>query len=510
MSYTKNYFRIFFLPIIIILTASQILAQDGELEKLLRLDIEELTNVTIISATKTLSKINEVPSSVQVITAEMIKEYNFFTLEDALSILPGFQFRNILGFNSYVFQRGIPNQNNLTLLLVDGVQINELNSGGFYAGGQFNLDNVQRIEVVYGPTSALYGTNAISGVINIITKEPKDNPGISASGLYGTFNTYNGNIAYGYFDEEKDFGLRITSMFKSSKKADLADGKGDFNWSSDMENFENDYSVDLKSNYKDWKFGLLFQNKQSSRTTDYKSIGTNYLDKNTLWNIIFINSFIKYNHDFSNDFSLFSTLYYRNSTILDNTVAYITDAYQVGYYRPNSLAGWENMFSYLPLQDLKIIGGILFEYESLADSYSITYSNSSIEKPPVPGNPKMDNNTLLSLYFQTQYKIYDSLNVYGGARFDHSSIYNDIITPRFGLVFNKAKFTIKLLYAEAYRAPKPWDFTFSLGNPDLKPEKMRSLEIAASYLVYRNTKVNLSVYKNKLYDLIIQEQFYCF
>ncbi len=85
------------------------------------------------------------------ITAEQIRDNGYFTLEDALADLPGFQFRNILGFNSYLFMRGVPSQNNKILLLVDGVQINELNSGGFYAGGQFNLTNVDRIEVVYGP-----------------------------------------------------------------------------------------------------------------------------------------------------------------------------------------------------------------------------------------------------------------------------------------------------------------------------------------------------------------------
>ena len=76
----------------------------------------------------------------------------------------------MVSINSYVFQRGVPSQNNLIVLLVDGIQINELNSGGFYGGGQYNLSNVERIEVVYGPASALYGTNAISGIVNIITK----------------------------------------------------------------------------------------------------------------------------------------------------------------------------------------------------------------------------------------------------------------------------------------------------------------------------------------------------
>jgi iron complex outermembrane receptor protein len=496
--------RIFLLVIAFLLTSNRVFSQENELDKLLNLNIEELSDIKIISATKILTNINEVPATVRVITAETIKENGFFTLEDALSILPGFQFRNIEGFNSYVFQRGIPNQNNLTLLLVDGIQINELNSGGFYAGGQFNLDNIQQIEVVYGPASALYGTNAVSGIINLITKEPS-NKGLSLSGLYGSFKTYNGSLAYDYYDEKSDFGFRLSGSIKSSEKADLAGSEGDFNWPSDMENYEDDYTLDIKSQYHNLKYGFLFQNKKSSRTTNYKSTGTNYLDKNTLWNISFINSYLKYNLNFSSKLDLLSSLYYRNATILDNTVAYIDNNAQVGYYRPNSLVGIENMVSYSPLSDLKIIGGLLFEYESLANDYSVTYSTSPSVKPPLPPDPKMDKNTLLSLYLQVQYKLNASFNLYGGVRFDHSSVYDDVVTPRLGLVYNKEKLTVKFLYSEAFRAPKPWDYTFGLGNADLKPEKMRSFEAAAQYFLLPGFSVDLSLYKNKLSNTIIQE-----
>ncbi len=482
-----------------------IFPQENELEKLLQLNIEDLKDITIISATKTLTNINEVPATVKVITAETIKENGFLTLEDALSILPGFQFRNILGFNSYIFQRGIPNQNNLILLLVDGIQINELNSGGFYGGGQFNLDNVQRIEVVYGPASALYGTNAISGIINIITKDPMNNKGLSLSGLYGSFKTYNGSLAYGYYDEKEEFGFRVAGMVKGSQKADITGSEGDYNWSSDMENFEDDYSIELKSQYHDLNFGITYQSKKSSCTTQFKSTGTNYLDKNTLWNIGFLNSYLKYDHSFSHDLNLLSTLYYRNATVFDNTIAYITDVSQVGYYRPNHLTGFESMLSYTPLQDLKFICGVILEYESLSNNFSITYSNSPAVKPPLPQTPEMDDNTLLSIYLQTQYKLNESFNLYGGARFDHSSVYENVVTPRFGLVFNEDKLIVKLLYSEAFRAPKPWDYTFGLGNTDLKPEKMRSFEVAAQYLIFQHFNVDLSIYKNKLSDLIIIE-----
>lgn len=497
--------RFFLFTAMFLCISIQLFSQENELDKLLKLDIEDLSGLKIISATKTLTSINEVPATVKVITAETIKENGFLTLEDALSILPGFQFRNILGFNSYVFQRGIPNQNNLALLLVDGIQINELNSGGFYAGGQFNMNNIDRIEVVYGPASALYGTNAISGIINIITKNPENYKGFNLSGLYGSYKTYNGDLAYGYYNEEKELGFRIAGMVKSSEKADLTDAAGDYNWSGNMENFEDDYSIDLKGQYKSFKAGFTFQNKQSSRTTNYKSTGTNYLDKNTLWNINFINAYLKYDYSFSPALDLLSTLYYRNSTILDNTVAYIDNMSQVGYYRPNNLTGIETMLTYSPQADLKLICGILFEYESLARDYSITYSSSPSVKPTAPSDPAMDNNSLISIYFQAQYKLNKAFNLVGGARYDHSSIYDNVVTPRFGLVLNQDEFIIKFLYSEAFRAPKPWDYTFGLGNPDLKPEKMRSFELAAQYSLLQNFNVDLSLYSNKLYNIIIQE-----
>ncbi|RPI05023.1 MAG: hypothetical protein EHM64_08010, partial [Ignavibacteriae bacterium] len=81
------------------------------------LSLTHLPELEITSASKVAQKVSEVPSTVFIIPAAEIKENGYMTLEEALSDLPGFQFRYIEGFNSSVFQRGIPNQNNLTLLL---------------------------------------------------------------------------------------------------------------------------------------------------------------------------------------------------------------------------------------------------------------------------------------------------------------------------------------------------------------------------------------------------------
>ncbi len=182
-------------------------------EDILNMSLEELLNTEVVSASKIPQKLREVPAIVRVITADQIKERGYFVLEEALADLPGFNFRNILGFNSYSFMRGAPNQNNLILLLIDGIQVNELNSGGFYGGGQYNLSNTDRIEVVYGPASALYGTNAVSGIINIITKKPEGKGNRHISGSMDSFATTNLDFGYDYLNKLKNLGFRVSGMY---------------------------------------------------------------------------------------------------------------------------------------------------------------------------------------------------------------------------------------------------------------------------------------------------------
>ena len=133
--------NIVLLSFYLLFTANNLSAQTDTLN-FYEYNLVDLSKMEVVSESKTVKSISEVPANVKVITKEDILEKGYFTLEEALSDLPGFQFRNILGLNSYVFQRGISSQNNKILILIDGIQINELNSGGFYGGGHYNLVNV--------------------------------------------------------------------------------------------------------------------------------------------------------------------------------------------------------------------------------------------------------------------------------------------------------------------------------------------------------------------------------
>ncbi len=256
------------LVLILCLPYSRLWSQQDSVD-IFELSLTQLANIRITSASKTEEILAESAATVVVITAAEIRDRGCRTLEDVLSVLPGFQFRNIMGINSYVFQRGIPNQNNLILLLIDGVQVNELNSGGFYAGAQYNLANVDRIEVVYGPTSVAYGTNAVSGIINIITREIDGNS-VEAGVLGGSFQTMRVSARGQHVTADSTFGISLAGMYATSGKGDLRGGAGDNNWSDSFENHECDYSLDLKVHACDVTLGASLIEKDASPTTLFK------------------------------------------------------------------------------------------------------------------------------------------------------------------------------------------------------------------------------------------------
>jgi outer membrane receptor for ferrienterochelin and colicins len=504
-----------YLPLIFFeIFSSAVLAQAPDTlktEDILSMSLQDLMNVQVITVSKTMQSVKDVPASVHVITAEQIKDRGYLTLEETLSDLPGFQFRNILGFNSYIFMRGVPSQNNMILLMVDGIQINELNSGGFYAGGQFILSNMERIEVVYGPASALYGTNAVSGIINIITKKSSGKTAnINLSG--GNFKTGILNFNMSNYDSVKNTGYSLSGQYKTTGKADLKGAAGDNNWSDNMENFENDLSFNTRVKIKNINVGIDYQEKRSSMTTNFKSVNDISLDKNTLWDIMFLNAFVKYINNLNRNWTLNSTAYYRNSTVKPNTIDQIikstdsTSGEQIGYFRPNHLFGFENQFNYKPSQKLLVIGGLIGETEALSNGYSITYSNSQEMTPPAPAKPPMLNNYLFSYYLQIQYKILKQLSLNAGMREDFSNYYGHVLIPRLGLVFNHEKITAKALYNKAFRSPKPWDYKYGTGNSSLKPEKMKSIELDLSYSTQNIFTAGASVYYNVINNKLTEEK----
>lgn len=127
----------------------------------------------VSTVSKTVESLREAPATVTVITAEQIRRRGYIDLEAVLHDLSGFDIsRGHGGTYSNIYHRGFRSDlTTRTLFLVDGVEENDLQSRVLYFSRQFPLSNVDRIEVIYGPAATMYGANAFTGVINVITKD---------------------------------------------------------------------------------------------------------------------------------------------------------------------------------------------------------------------------------------------------------------------------------------------------------------------------------------------------
>ena len=156
---------------------------------------------SVYGAAKYDQKVNEAPAAITIITAEQIKKYGYRTFAQVLDSVPGlfttddrnYGYLGIRGFN----RPG--DYNTRVLILIDNHRMNDAvyDQGAIGTEAPIDVDVIDRVEIIKGPASSLYGTNAFFGVINVITKRGRDIKGAEISGEASSFNTYRGRLSYG-------------------------------------------------------------------------------------------------------------------------------------------------------------------------------------------------------------------------------------------------------------------------------------------------------------------------
>src|SRR3989339_980097 len=182
--------------------------------------VEEVT-----IATRHETKISKAPGIVTVITAEEIKNLGYRTFVEILRTIPGFEILKS-GDTGVVVPavRGITSSNKVRLILNGHFVNSPFTGSAFGRFDDFPVENIKKIEIIRGPGSAMYGENAFTAVINIITKDAKDIDGVKVSSGYGSFDTYDENIVFGKkYDNVEISGMaryRQTSGFDGVVESD--------------------------------------------------------------------------------------------------------------------------------------------------------------------------------------------------------------------------------------------------------------------------------------------------
>ena len=187
----------------------------------------QLAASTIASVSKIAERPEEAPATVYIIQEEEIKGRGYNDLIELLKDLPGF---DIMGFYSAtysnIYQRGYRSTNTeRTLLLIDGVEENDLYFNIPYLSRQYPISNIRRVEVIYGPASTLYGPNAFVGVINVVTKSYTGKEGAPTGEIHagtGSYQTYWADASLGNTSKSGRVQWNVTSRVFWSQEMDLS------------------------------------------------------------------------------------------------------------------------------------------------------------------------------------------------------------------------------------------------------------------------------------------------
>lgn len=473
-----KFFRHFF--ILFILFNAILLSQQDSIKTTL--------NEVVISATKTETPYYAVGSSISIVTNDMIQKYQLKTVTDVLRIIPGLSITQQGGPGkiTYAYIRGT--NSNHTLVILDGVTMNDPSSpNNAFDLSELNTNDISRIEVIKGPQSTLYGSDAIAGVINIITKKGISKPTYSFEGETGANKYYRGNLSASGIIGNVGYSINA-----SQSRSDGISAASSEYGNTEKDGFSNTtFSSNLFYNLTPGlKIGLLYKfGKSKSDLDQNEKFGDDpnftYRLEDHLWKLNLDG--VSFNGIWEH--SLSASYIKRFSQNLDLPDQAHPSLSSDAFNNANRFKiDWQNNLRFIPSNLITI--GVEHEVESANTSYFSTSEWGPYES--VFPNQSLRNN---GLYFQDQFNYENSFFSTVGLRYDKNekfgSAYTFRIAPCYYLRSTQTRF--KATYGTGFKAPSLFYlFDPMFGNPDLQPEKSKGWDIGFEQF-FENNNISLGL-----------------
>ena len=475
-------------------------AQNSEQEEfLLEVSLEDLMDLTFETASKYKESTNDAPSVSTIISAEEIAKLGatnlFEVMEKVTSVyMTGSNFfpQNVMAMRGIL----LGHYDNHILMLFNGRPVRESYAGGvnFAIYNAFPLDSIERLEIIRGPGSVLYGTNAYAGVVNIITKKSDESSTkVSLAGgsldaksvsLHSSISEANYNIQWGvnYFNENGwDFSA-IDNNGDAGNKNYGEDNLGGY-VSAKL------YDVELNAFY--------VRSDQDFIGASFSWSGTPPIEERFMKSDrLFV--------DLGREFNIDQDWY------IDANVSYSEMEFDHYNYIAYSNDTFAELTSHWQIMDgLRwILGGTAW--------YQEVGSKGKLRNAPVPDFDA----TWYSLYTQLDYSMTDKLKLIAGTQLNKAENVKSDLVPRFGMIYKfSPKMGLKIMYAEAFRAAFGVETGFSLiltnpdgsirgglrGNPSLNPETIKTTDVQ---LYYNDEQYQLAVtfFNSQLENLVARER----
>ncbi|HEX5754826.1 MAG TPA: TonB-dependent receptor [Arenimonas sp.] len=514
-------------------------------DDLLSMPLESLLQV-VVSASSREQTLREAPATLVVVTSKQIAERGYQTLEDALRDLPGMDLVHVGGaFPTIIAPRGAwGDENRRILLLIDGVVENSLN-GAFELGGPaYSLFGVERVEVLYGPASALYGANAFSGIINLITRKPGEARESRYRRMLGSDASIRDDLYHATpLGERWSMSLAATRFRSDGAQLDTvipgyADSyvDGALGWNLRLHRGGANSDTVLGVHGSDTPMGNgQFGNTPTEflglppRSPENPGSGGFYHARlgdapPGLWHPYTRNAFIEHSQRWSERWSARLRLSHRRNGLRDDSHSYSVNATRTALTRfhgayDSDRSGIELQAGWTPDARNELTVGLQHFENDLERGYrTVVFDPTVIVVDGIPltnvharYNPRdalRTRDSGLFAEYQRRTGLWGDTVFTLGARYDRNSVYGSSFNPRLGVVLHPGEaWTAKLLYGSAYRAPTPFELFSSspvrLPNPDLQPERMRALELSLAHAGARSLS-QLVLFHNRLSDVIVE------
>ncbi|MBQ5346001.1 MAG: TonB-dependent receptor [Acidaminococcaceae bacterium] len=502
----------------------------------------------VITASRSEEKIKDTPASISVVSAQDIKDMHIQNIDQALVKIPGIYVARLSSIGSTTSQtvmRGI-NAANSTAVLLNGQQINDSYNGSV-TWSSIPVDSVERIEVLRGPASTLYGGNAMGGVVNIITKDI-DKQYFRAKVSFGSNGTQNHGISYGNkitdklsfgvnYEKKKSKGYVTDPVLSSKAVAGMEEtttntgasrwiigNKGKRQWDEDIYGASLKYKFDqdraLTFNFSKDKYAYSYSRPQSYINEDIiAKAGTYFSTPGS-------KAVNRYDLDYDDKAIGLKMLasYTKQYDQHDTSISKATDS-----TKPNSRL----LFDLQKNQQLsardKAVFGLNFRRDKMnATVWKLSDKFDSNSKTSIDSYANGKNESYAA-YFSNEHKFTEKWLLNTGIRYDHWSTEGTILLPgktdpiHYGTgTFSYVSPSVALQYrpdentntyiswGKAFEAPSLYRMysssyssgVYNIANPNLKPQKVESYEIGIKKNFSVSSSASLSVYHNRYTDLL--------
>ncbi|WP_305333838.1 TonB-dependent siderophore receptor [Nitrosomonas sp.] len=464
-------------------------------------------NISIVGASKYEQKQQQVAAAVSVITRADIRTYGWRTLNQALASLPGihttydyqYEYLGTRGF-------GLPGDfNSRVLITINGNRINDATYDQGPTGRDFplDIDLIERIEYFPGPGSAVYGQNAMMGVVNIVTRTGASVNGAELSTSYQTAETMPQERAtFGKkFSNGTDALLSFSGL--QSRGADRSFDYGESGISGVARRLEGENVKQLfaQATHGPLAFDFIYGDRRKDDPTgmffsDPLVAGQFQRDRR-------LNTQIQYNDNFANDTLNVLGRFFLGQYRYDNPLIYGGEkTLSTG---PSDWHGAELRLLSTALSNHKLMAGV--EYQN---NTSIKQSFQNFDHPE--DNIAIKSSVVrVGVYAQDEWRITDTLSATVGLRYDYSAWIGSLgnrLSPRGALIWQATpKTTFKALYGRAHRSPNAYERDYTDGisqvaNPGLRSEMVDTAELVADYLPLPNMNLRATVYAWDMHNVI--------